>query len=145
MCRYVAGSKAIVSAISPNDQLMAIISRDGLLRFWAMQTRELIRITKATVLQFTGVSLTCSHAVLPVLPIPWKAGTSSDPLHLRHVQLDAGGADMGTRQHTHSHGDNRQPQVCACAHRQEPGHHAAGVCSSPVFCPCKLSSPHHLA
>ena len=55
VCRYVPGSKAIVSAVSPNDQLMAIISRDGLLRFWAMQTRELLRITKATVLQFTGV------------------------------------------------------------------------------------------
>lgn len=51
------GSKAIVSAISPDDRMLAIISRDGLLRFWDLQTRELVRITKATVLQFTGVCL----------------------------------------------------------------------------------------
>ena len=50
------GSKAVASAISPDDQLLAVISRDGLLRFWDMRSSELMRITEAAVLQATGVS-----------------------------------------------------------------------------------------
>ena len=118
--RHVPGTKAVASSVSPDDAVLAIISRDGLLRFWDLHSTTLLRITEAAVLQATGVGprrASLSTAV-PRLPQPCHA--------------PAGVPHLGAQLHAPAAGRDRQQPLRDGAHGQQGGRHAPGVWGSPA-------------